>query len=377
MRPEEDDPVIDILPGDADAGRDQLPADPLRDARAAEEAKLEDPFDLRSDAVGPANERVFISEDPTADFGEYDLTPDPDPPPPPRPKRPKATHVLDDRQCPRCGYKLKGLPLTGRCPECGTPVAASGQGDDFAYANADWLWRLMVGARLVFWSLLGGVVIGIVLGFLPTPLAIDAIIQAGVSAVGFAGAWLLTGRDPTGRGENTYGKRRVAARVLIGIGIAAAVVGWLSNVQALAGAALPLAIAEAGLLIVGAAGHPTIALYLAALARRIPDPQLADRADLAAWGMYGTLATMFLMLLVGGIIALVSWANADPAAAGGAGTAGWAVTGGCIGLCIFGLLGLVFLGFMIVYLVVLETTAAEAARFRGRVNAAEALAISE
>ncbi len=369
---EADDPIIHLLPGDADDGRAQLPADPLRDARAAEDAKLIDPFDLRSDAVGPANERVFTSENPADDFGEYDLTPDPDPPPPPKPARAKATHVLDDRKCPRCGYALKGLPLNGRCPECGTPVAASGKGDDFAYANADWLGRLVLGARLLFWSLIASIPVGIVLGITTDNAIVSALFETTLTTLGLIGAWLLTGRDPTGRGEDKYGTRRVVARVLIGVGFAAAVLGWLSTLPSLRGYATPLEIAAIGLSLVALAGHPTIALYLAALARRIPDQQLADRCDLAAWGMYGTLATGFAMFLLAGVIALVSWAQG-----GGNGPSDWSIAGGCIGLCILGVLALVFLGFMIVYLVVLEGIAAEASRFRRRVDAAEAQAIAE
>jgi len=30
--------------------------------------------------------------------------------------------ILDDRACGKCGYSLKGLKTTERCPECGTPI---------------------------------------------------------------------------------------------------------------------------------------------------------------------------------------------------------------------------------------------------------------
>ncbi len=33
--------------------------------------------------------------------------------------------VTDDRACAGCGYSLKGLPVTGRCPECGAEITAS------------------------------------------------------------------------------------------------------------------------------------------------------------------------------------------------------------------------------------------------------------
>ncbi len=32
------------------------------------------------------------------------------------------TNISTDRECDHCGYNLKGLPMGGKCPECGTPV---------------------------------------------------------------------------------------------------------------------------------------------------------------------------------------------------------------------------------------------------------------
>lgn len=31
-----------------------------------------------------------------------------------------SPHVAATRHCPRCWYDLKGLPLAGKCPECGS-----------------------------------------------------------------------------------------------------------------------------------------------------------------------------------------------------------------------------------------------------------------
>ena len=30
--------------------------------------------------------------------------------------------ITTDRECDHCGYNLKGLPIEGKCPECGAPI---------------------------------------------------------------------------------------------------------------------------------------------------------------------------------------------------------------------------------------------------------------
>ena len=31
--------------------------------------------------------------------------------------------IEEDRPCESCGYNLRGLPLSGRCPECGETIS--------------------------------------------------------------------------------------------------------------------------------------------------------------------------------------------------------------------------------------------------------------
>ena len=57
--------------------------------------------------------------------------------------------VLDDRPCLACGYNLRSLPTTGKCPECGAPVERSLRGVLLRYSSPTYLARLRRGILLV------------------------------------------------------------------------------------------------------------------------------------------------------------------------------------------------------------------------------------
>src|SRR5689334_24506997 len=54
-----------------------------------------------------------------------------------------------DVPCRKCSYNLRGLSADGRCPECGTPVGLSVQGDFLRYSDPTWLKTLWEGADFV------------------------------------------------------------------------------------------------------------------------------------------------------------------------------------------------------------------------------------
>jgi len=48
-----------------------------------------------------------------------------------------------------CGYVLRGLPTNGACPECGTVISRSQEGDRLAAADPTWLRTITRGQRLL------------------------------------------------------------------------------------------------------------------------------------------------------------------------------------------------------------------------------------
>ena len=57
--------------------------------------------------------------------------------------------IGEDLPCVRCGYNLRGLDVTGTCPECGGPVEASRSGDLLRFADVGWLTRIFRGSRWI------------------------------------------------------------------------------------------------------------------------------------------------------------------------------------------------------------------------------------
>ena len=54
--------------------------------------------------------------------------------------------VEGDIPCRKCSYNLRGLPLDGRCPECGTPVGVSVNGELLRYSDPEFIQTLRRGS---------------------------------------------------------------------------------------------------------------------------------------------------------------------------------------------------------------------------------------
>lgn len=91
--------------------------------------------------------------------------------PAPDPTPPDASVITDDLRCSRCGYNLRGLGRSGKCPECGIEISHAETRLDIA----DPKWRMARGIGQLYW-----------LAFLMLPLLLwlDEPILRFVAAVG-------------------------------------------------------------------------------------------------------------------------------------------------------------------------------------------------
>ena len=185
--------------------------------------------------------------------------------------------IVGDVVCRRCAYNLRGLPVEGRCPECGTPAGLSTWGDLLRFSDPLWLSGLRRGTALVLWDVLVTILVaiaGVLLAEFSGPGTLEWIMLFG-GLLGVGGAWLLTEPDPSGLGERQYAKVRKITRVALFVGVAAslteALLATFGAPEMLAGT-IGGAIVAAQLF--GLVGEFAMFYYLEKLALRVPDEKL-------------------------------------------------------------------------------------------------------
>ena len=256
-----------------------------------------------------------------------------------------AEPLRSDLICRSCGYNLRGLVPSGRCPECGTAIGFSLRGDLLRFSDPKWVEAVANGMNWI----VAGLVVGLVLG-------IAAGVAAGVSRsqqygglvtaasilghlVSLIGYWKVTTPDPaetTTTGLNV----RLLARCGWIIATSLNIINVSVDMQdpwILLGFASLLFIA-AMVAIVG------LCVYAAGLARRIPNQGLAQQVYTVMWGL---LATQGLALIVVLLVLAISTVGAGVMWSGSGAAASFAIGGlGCfagLGTLIFGIWAIVLL----------------------------------
>ena len=206
------------------------------------------------------------------------------------PMPPEAWQLDTDVTCRKCKYNLRGLASNSNCPECGTPVDFSTRGDVLHNSDPAWVDGLQSGILCIVWGTVFTIVSMVVAFILKVQyLGIDLSIAATLVSTGAAilhvyGAWMLTAPDPSGLGEDRYGTSRKLIRITLLIGVLQHLVRLATLSMTLPPtffwATIYLALAAA---LASLVGLFAMLNYLAKLARRFPDENLARRAERTMW----------------------------------------------------------------------------------------------
>lgn len=251
--------------------------------------------------------------------------------------------VTSDLTCRKCGYNLRGLSINGRCPECGSPVGLSAQGNLIRFSDPGWVNTLRRGAKMIIYGI-ATIVLAIIVGIL-LAMAIGTAggVLAGIAAVAgyvmiMVGWWQLTEPDPSGVGEDEYGTSRKIIRVTLVLGVINQVLNLIVNAGPPPSVRVGIQILSFLIGIAGVVGIFAQLQYLKKLSLRIPDDSLASRAQFLMYGLGFGYAAVVVVGLVAGLMA-------------GSGTVSPAL--GVLG-CFGGIIGLVVLVLLIMYLRMIE-----------------------
>lgn len=215
-----------------------------------------------------------------------------------------------DAPCRKCGYNLRGLERSGRCPECATPAAVSILGDRLCYSDPQWLDTMARGLRIILWGYLASLLAnltGAALGHseLLGAVVIQILLQIAAAAFSYWGAYLVTAPDPSGVGESKPWNTRRFVRVALLVGLLGTVVGAPARLAGGSGPlwkALVIVVFLASL--ISSVGEFFKFALLGKLAERIPAPNLTRQCRIVRWGYTVFAGVMILAALTVAILAI-------------------------------------------------------------------------
>ncbi len=145
-----------------------------------------------------------------------------------------APAIKNDLSCMICGYNLRALPPAGQCPECGTDIARSTQGDLLKFADRKWVGSVYRGTCLL--TIANGLLVICILTMIVFPFILLLGPNSAISAIAvttFAivlsvcsiaaivlmilGVWLMTKQEPRVSLTEQAASSRGIARAAVGL----------------------------------------------------------------------------------------------------------------------------------------------------------------
>lgn len=213
-----------------------------------------------------------------------------------------------DRPCAGCGYNVRGLKISGVCPECGLPIRSTSNIDDPLSSMPLEVIRKF---RLGSWAA-SACVIAMAAVMMVSGVGGWLMLEFKLALIGIAGAWVvsvflltpsLTQRQATVRGFTSRSRLRTAARWLqpgwIVAAVASALAFAIPAAQATAVSMLNT-LTTAGVLA-GLAGFVTVGILLERLSEWVRDAFAEKCFNWAIWFIPITTGGLFIDAMFGGM----------------------------------------------------------------------------
>lgn len=142
----------------------------------------------------------------------------------------EAPAIDHDLSCMSCGYNLRALPPAGLCPECGTDIARSTQGDLLKFADRKWVGSVYRGTCLL--TIANGLLVICVLAMIVFPFIVPFLSNSTIAVTTFLivlkvcsipalvlmilGVWLITKQEPRVSLTEQAASSRGIARAAVG-----------------------------------------------------------------------------------------------------------------------------------------------------------------